>query len=89
MVVEFNPMWHLMGNHNSIPGTYYSYSDQEDKSFYWYTYDQILLRPELIDHFVWNEFMILRQIGTSNLIQSGKIDKKRYSDHLPVKFEIR
>lgn len=85
----FNPMWHLMGKREGIPGTYYSYSDQEDKSFYWYTYDQVLLRPALIDHFRWEEFGIIKQIGTKDLIRSGKIYKERYSDHLPIKFEVR
>ena len=85
----YNPMWHLMGKREGIPGTYYSYSDQEDKSFYWYTYDQVLLRPALIDHFVWEEFMIVMRIGNRDLIRSGKIYKERYSDHLPIKFEVR
>lgn len=85
----YNPMWHIMGSHDNIPGTYYSYSDQEDKSFYWYTHDQVLLRPELIDSFIWTEFGIVKRIGAKDLILSGKIYKERYSDHLPIKFEVR
>lgn len=46
----YNPMWHVMGNNeNKCKGTYY-YSTST-KSYYWYTYDQVLLRPELIKRF--------------------------------------
>lgn len=87
--VYFNPMWNLMGKRGQALGTYYRDSDQDDNLFYWYTIDQVLLRPELIDDFVWDEFEILEQIGDNKLIVRNKIDKKRYSDHLPIKFEVR
>lgn len=85
----YNPIWHLMGNQNGVPGTYYTDTDQEDKSFYWYTFDQVLLRPALIKYFVWDEFVIIDHVGTKSLVQSGKIHKEKYSDHLPIKFEIK
>lgn len=85
----FNPMWNLMGKHGKALGTYYRDSDQDDNSFYWYTIDQVLIRPELIDHFIWNEFEILEHIGFKKLIDRNKINKKQYSDHLPIKFEFR
>ena len=85
----YNPMWDIMGKHNGVMGTYYYETDQEDKAFYWYTYDQVLIRPSLIDRFIWEEFGVVTKIGEKSLLRNGKINKKIYSDHLPIKFEIR
>lgn len=85
----YNPMWHLMGKRGGPLGTYYCESDQDDKSFYWYTFDQVLLKPDLIDDFIWDEFKIVDRIGDKNLINSHKIKSERFSDHLPIKFELR
>lgn len=84
----YNPMWNLMGKRGNPLGTYYYETDQDDNSFYWYTYDQILLRPELMTDFIWEEFAILDQIDTQCLIKNRRIYRKKYSDHLPIKFEI-
>ena len=54
----YNPMWKLMGKNDLTLGTYYSDTDNGGCSFYWYTFDQVLIRPELIDRFVWEEFEI-------------------------------
>lgn len=85
----YNPMWDIMGKHSGIMGTYYCESDQDDRSFYWYTFDQVLIRPILIDRFVWDEFAVITEISGKTLLQNGKINKNTYSDHLPIKFEIR
>lgn len=85
----YNPMWKLMGKNDLTLGTYYSDTDSGGCSFYWYTFDQVLIRPELIDRFVWEEFEIISEIGEKAFIKNNKIDKENYSDHLPVKFEIR
>lgn len=84
----YNPMWNLMGKRGNALGTFYYASDQDNLSFYWYTFDQILLRPELIESFLWEEFQIIDCIGGDSLIRNHKIYSKRYSDHLPVKFGI-
>lgn len=84
----YNPMWQVLGKRGCVPGTYYNENDQDDRSFYWYTFDQILLRPDVIDDFDWNEFAIVEKIGEKNLISENKIDKNRYSDHLPIKFAV-
>ena len=85
----YNPMWDILGKHSGIMGTYYCESDQDDRSFYWYTFDQVLIRPILIDRFVWDEFAVITEISGKTLLQNGKINKNTYSDHLPIKFEIR
>lgn len=85
----YNPMWHLMGNAlNSSKGTFY-YST-ETKSYYWYTYDQVILRPDLIDKFDLNKLKIIDVINKNRLISKNNIpDRKRISDHLPIKFELK
>ena len=72
-----------------LRGTYYFDSDQDDNLFYWYMFDQVLIRPELIDAFVWEEFEVIDHIGEDSLIRNHRIYKKKYSDHLPIKFAIR
>jgi len=47
-----------------------------------------LLRPELIDEFVWDEFEIIKKIGNKTLIKNNWIYKEKFSDHLPIKFKI-
>ncbi|MBX4259755.1 hypothetical protein KTC96_24835 (plasmid) [Clostridium estertheticum] len=84
----YNPMWKLMGNDEIAQGTYYNNSDENDKSFYWYTFDQILLRPLLIEQFVMKELKIVTNVNGDPLIKNYIIDKVKYSDHLPIKFEI-
>jgi poly(3-hydroxyalkanoate) synthetase len=74
--------------YNNVQGTYYYDDDQEDKSFYGYTFDQVLLRPSLIDRFNLNEFKIINSINGQSLIKNAKINKKDFSDHLPIQFEI-
>ncbi|WP_099468205.1 endonuclease/exonuclease/phosphatase family protein [Konateibacter massiliensis] len=85
----YNPMWHVMGKRDSTLGTYYYDSDQSNRSFFWYTFDQVLLRPDLIDNFVWEDFKIIDRIGNKVLIKNNKIDGKSFSDHLPIQFAIR
>lgn len=84
----YNPMWNLMGNSSNLcKGTFY-YSS-ETKSYYWYTYDQVILRPDLIDKFDMNELKIIDIVNNRKLTTEKAIpDKKRISDHLPIKFKM-
>lgn len=84
----FNPIWKLMGDHRVVQGTYYSNSDQQGKSIFWYSFDQILIRPFFIEKFNWNYFDIVEQTKSYRFVRNGVIDKHHYSDHLPLKFEI-
>lgn len=85
----YNPMWHLMGNASNLSkGTFY-YST-ETKSYYWYTYDQVILRPDLINKFDINKLKIIDVVNKKSLVSRNNIpDKKRISDHLPIKFELK
>lgn len=84
----YNPIWQLIGKKGNAQGSYYSENDQQSKSMYWYSFDEVLLRPSLIDRFEWTYFDYITEINKMSLLINGKIDKKKYSDHLPLKFEI-
>lgn len=84
----FNPTWKLMGDHRNAQGTYYHCSDQQDKSIFWYSFDEVLIRPYFIDRFNWDYFSIIEETEHYKFISNEIIDKTNYSDHLPFKFEI-
>ena len=85
----FNPMWRLMGKNEDALGTYYSSSDEGDNSFYWYTWDQVLIRPALIDRFDFEQLAIINSVGSKPLVTQNQVVSREFSDHLPIKFEIR
>lgn len=84
----FNPVWKLMGDNRNVQGTYYNNNDQQGKSIFWYSFDQLLIRPYFIEKFNWNYFDIVEQTKDFQFIRHEVIDKHQYSDHLPLKFEI-
>ncbi|MEL6929777.1 MAG: endonuclease/exonuclease/phosphatase family protein [Cyanobacteria bacterium J06600_6] len=78
----YNPMWRLMGNDsNDYLGTYY-YRDGSI-SYFWNTFDQVLLRSSLLIKFKSEDVAIISKIRQKNLIINNKIDKC-FSDHLPI-----
>ena len=85
----YNPMWHVMGNESYINKGTYFYA-QSAKSYYWYTYDQVLIRPGLIKQFSMPELEALNCINDNNLLtKKGITNSEQFSDHLPLKFEIK
>lgn len=84
----FNPMWKIMGDNKLVQGTYYVDNDQQDLSMFWYSFDEVLIRPYFIDMFNWEYFGVVENTENYSLIKGHKIDKISFSDHLPFKFEI-
>lgn len=84
----FNPVWKLMGDNALVQGSYYSNEDGQDKSIFWYAYDAVLLRPYFIDRFNWDNFRYIFRTENHALVSAETINKKDYSDHLPILFEI-
>jgi hypothetical protein len=79
----YNPMWGRMGDFSvGAPGTYY-YRSSQQVSYFWNTFDQVLLRPELLDFFSQPDLRVISQIGDNNLMTENGISSS-YSDHLPV-----
>ncbi len=85
----YNPMWSLLGDTPSRPpGTYY-YGGAGHKVFFWNIFDQVLVRPELLDRFHNADLEVLTGDGhNSFLSQKGLPDSQRVSDHLPIRFSL-
>lgn len=79
----YNPMWSRMGDSSpGPPGTYY-YSGGH-VSYFWNTFDQILLRPDLLDYFSDGNWQVLTKVGDFNLLSDNIGIKPSTSDHLPI-----
>ena len=81
----YNPMWNFFGDmYNSTPGTYY-FDSGKQVNIYWHMFDQILIRPSLLNGFRKENVRIITDIsGVSLLTESGKPNLKDGSDHLPI-----
>ncbi len=85
----YNPTCGLFGDLNeTVPGTYH-YQRAELVSYEWNLFDQVLIRPSLIDNFVKSSLEILQTDGvTSLLTKLNRPNKVTYSDHLPLFFTL-
>lgn len=85
----YNPMWsHFGDRQNSPSGTYY-YNKADYLTYFWNIFDQVLLRPALLNGFKEDGIRILEEVdGVSLLDDRGRPDKLVVSDHLPVLLEL-
>lgn len=80
----YNPMWSHYGDAVPPPGTHY-HARSESVVQFWHMYDQVLVRPSLIDRFAPEDVQILHTCaGQSILTKDGIPDQDRWSDHLPL-----
>ena len=77
----FNPMWaHFGDRQERPPGTYY-YERSDLVNYYWNVFDQVMVRPELMDRFDGRRVRIPTKIGeTSLLFEDGRPNKRDFSD---------
>lgn len=95
----FNPSWEAYG----LPfpnGTYFYSSNEDSYNPYWHLLDQVLVSSELLKRksFVSKSFKIIKKVGSIDLLKPMKSkttgvekmipNKKNYSDHLPIYFEM-
>jgi len=90
----YNPMWSRLGREvgDGPPGTYY-WDKHRPMNTYWNYPDQVLIGPDLLDHFPEGGFRILTAIpgpgGDRPLIrETHRHWKIEVSDHLPILFEL-
>lgn len=85
----YNPMWGGFGDRTpGPPGTFY-YRDSVPLSYDWHTFDQVLLRPAVLE-LVDEEVKVLDRGNDLSLLKSnGRPDKKVGSDHLPLLVTLR
>jgi len=80
----YNPTWKLFGSRD-IPFATYFYNDSgEPVNFYWNAFDQVMIRPSLIDFFDTDKIKIITETTNHPLLAGEKPDKIKYSDHLPL-----
>ncbi len=95
--VFYNPMWSCLGDRPASriqprgrrrpPGTYYFDNTNDRANVFWQMFDQVLLRPELMEQLTHLE--ILAGDGTEEFVTAeGKPRAGLISDHLPVLFEL-
>ena len=83
----YNPMWGHFGDRTpGPPGTYY-YANANPANHFWQIFDQVLLRPQLMNSL--RELQILESDGIESLISAnGRPNRKNASDHLPLLFKL-
>ena len=85
----YNPMWSLYGDQTAGPPATYHYRAPGHNALFWHMYDQVMIRRDLIDGFNPNSLRIIDTDGfTSFLSKVGVPDKDKFSDHLPIVFEV-
>lgn len=85
----YNPMWGHFGDGSGRPaGTYY-FERAEHVSYFWNNFDQVLIRPQLMDHFRSDNLRILDYSGDMSLSRDdGRPDPDKASDHFPLLFTL-
>ena len=85
----YNPMWGHLGDVSGTPAGSYFYRSSDDVCYYWNIFDQVLVRPDLLEYFDANAVRILDSDGKSRLVGDGRPPQRPVlSDHLPLLFTI-
>jgi hypothetical protein len=85
----FNPMWTQYGEGVERPPGTYHYGGSGHVVHYWNMFDQVLLRPALLDRFRTGSLEIIDRIGELSLAKEGWIpDRDVVSDHFRIYFEL-
>jgi endonuclease/exonuclease/phosphatase family metal-dependent hydrolase len=82
----YNPTWGFFGDRTpGPPGSFFSNSGPG--GHYWNVFDQVLLRPDLMNHL--SELQILDSDGQERLVTGrGRPRATHASDHLPLLFRL-
>jgi hypothetical protein len=85
----YNPMWSLLGDGSrGAPGTFF-YQNGEHQVYFWNMFDQVFLRPTLLDRFRMDDLAILDHNGVQSLLtETGRPSARVGSDHLPLLFRL-
>lgn len=83
----YNPMWNFFGDSDNLPGTYF-YNNSKEINYFWNIFDQVIIRPNLIENFDEENIKIVNTIDNTNLLNMSNRPNKKISDHLPLFFTI-
>jgi hypothetical protein len=84
----YNPMWEQFGDSNDRPGGTYYIARSEQVAYYWNIFDQVLIRPEIMNYFRNEDLKILTSDSVASFLSVRGIPKSKVSDHLPVFFKL-
>jgi len=85
----YNPMWGHFGDRAGGPSGGYYYEGAEHKVYFWHLFDQVLIRPEILDFCPNDPVTIITRVGDTPLLsESGRPDQSVASDHLPLLFKL-
>jgi endonuclease/exonuclease/phosphatase family metal-dependent hydrolase len=86
----YNPTWNLHGDQGKeIPAASFYFGKADYGQLYWHMLDQVIIRPEVISHFIYDDFRLVYKGKSFCLINSDStINANDYSDHLPIVFSI-
>jgi hypothetical protein len=85
----YNPMWGHFGDAVPPAGTYYYDKSNPEVDPLWNIFDQVLLRPALLDRFRNKNLKILTTDGAVSFTwDDGRPNGDVYSDHLPIWFQL-
>jgi exonuclease III len=84
----YNPMWSYFGDRSQgPPGTHYYRDAKALTNTFWHMYDQVLVRPSIMDFLVRVE--ILSEDGENDFMTSRGVPRHSVlSDHLPLLVEF-
>ncbi len=91
----YNPMWSRMRESFNVqtgiyspPGTYY-YRNSDHICYFWNTFDQVLIRPDLLERWDDESLQVISSVlDTSFLTPARHPGGKHGSDHLPILFKL-
>jgi hypothetical protein len=82
-------MWAHFGDRRGHPPGSYYYDRAELVNHYWNVFEQVMVRPDVMERCDGEEIKILTTPGDVSLLRNdGTPNSKDFSDHLPLLFEI-
>lgn len=84
----YNPMWGHFGDVAGDTACSYYYDSAQHVNYFWNMFDQVLIRPPLAARFDSTKLRIVESIGSQSLVRPDGRPDPRFSDHLPVVFEL-
>ncbi len=81
----YNPMWSFFGDRDLPLGSYF-YNASKHYTLRWNIFDQVLVRPDIMDRLNISDIKIITEVSGYNLRSST--GKPNVSDHFPLFFKI-
>ena len=79
----YNPTWKFFSRREAPYSTYY-YNNSDMYNIFWNVFDQVVIRPQLIEAFVDDSLTIVSKTKNHQFLGAKKPDRENYSDHLPL-----